>query len=219
MAVGSISLNNMSVQTRGGLNQALLMPKLQFRFRVSLSNFGDGSQDGIEITKQVMDVSRPNVSFTNIPVNVYNSVINLAGKHAWQPLNLNVRDDALGNVTHAVGAQMQKQMDMMQQASAHAAQDYKFEMDIEILDGDNGTGQPIVLEMWEIYGCYISTANYNALNYATSEVVSIGLTIQFDNAIQVKNNAAYGVGQPTFRAGRDLATGIGTTGFNNNTVF
>ena len=43
-------------------SQSLLMPKLQYRFRVTLQNFGV-STPTTELTKQVMDVTRPSVSF------------------------------------------------------------------------------------------------------------------------------------------------------------
>jgi hypothetical protein len=57
------SLNNISVPTEGaGSNQSLLMPKLQYRFRVILEGFGAGA-DLREMTRQVVDVTRPNVSF------------------------------------------------------------------------------------------------------------------------------------------------------------
>ena len=42
-------------------NQGLLMPKLQYRFRVSLENFGV-STPTTELTKQVVDITRPNLS-------------------------------------------------------------------------------------------------------------------------------------------------------------
>ena len=38
-------------------NQGLLMPKLQYRFRVSLENFGV-STSTTELTKQVVDISK-----------------------------------------------------------------------------------------------------------------------------------------------------------------
>ena len=51
--------------------QGLLMPKLQYRFRVTFNNFGV-STPTTELTKQVIDVSRPTVSFDPIVVDVYN---------------------------------------------------------------------------------------------------------------------------------------------------
>jgi len=132
----------------------------------------------------------------------------LAGRHEWQPLTVNVRDDASGSVSKLVGQQLQKQMDFVEQASAATGQDYKFQTNIEILDGGNGAYVPGVLETWELYGCYIKGATYNALNYATSEAVTIALTIAYDNAIQ--SPLSSGVGAPIGRIlGGASATGIG----------
>ena len=207
MATASQSLFNMTVASdNAGGNQGLLMPKLQFRFRVNFLNFGTNTST-IELTKQVIDCSRPNVQFTEITLPIYNSTMYLAGKHAWQTLSVNIRDDASNSVTKLVGQQLQKQMDFVEQASAATGQDYKFQTNIEILDGGNGTTAPIVLETWECYGCFLQTANYNTLNYGTSDVVTIALTLRFDNAIQ--SPIGSGVGSTIGRTVGSLATGIG----------
>jgi hypothetical protein len=207
MATASQSLFNMTVASdNAGGNQGLLMPKLQFRFRVNFLNFGTDTST-IELTKQVIDCSRPNVQFTEITLPIYNSTMYLAGKHAWQTLSVNIRDDASNSVSKLVGQQLQKQMDFVEQASAASGQDYKFQTNIEILDGGNGTTAPIVLETWECYGCFLQTANYNTLNYATSDVVTIALTIRFDNAIQSPIDS--GVGSTVARTLGSIATGIG----------
>jgi hypothetical protein len=209
MATASQSLFNMSVATdNAGGNQGLLMPKLQYRFRVSFLNLGRGNT--VELTKQVVDITRPNISFAEIPLQVYNSTIKIAGKHTWSDLTVNIRDDAQGHVSRLVGQQLQKQLDFVEQASASTAQDYKFQTNIEVLDGGNGTSVPIVLETWEVYGCYLKTANYNNLNYGTSEAVTIQLAISFDNAIQ--SPLGTGVGAFVGRTYGALTTGIGSFG-------
>jgi len=209
MATASQSLFNMTVASdNAGGNQGLLMPKLQFRFRVNFLNFGVDAAGGLSLTKQVIDCSRPNLSFAEIPLQVYNSVIKLAGKHTWADINVNVRDDASGTVAKAVGQQLQKQLDFVEQASAATGQDYKFQTNIEILDGGNGTAAPVVIDTWELYGCFLKSANYNTLNYGTSEAVTIALAITYDNAIQ--SPLTSGVGQSIGRIlSGDSATGIG----------
>jgi hypothetical protein len=191
-----------------GGNQGLLMPKLQYRFRVNFLNIGTSASTQ-ELTKQVIDVTRPSVSFGEITLPVYNSTMYLAGRHEWQPLTINVRDDASGSVSKLVGQQLQKQMDFVQQASAASGQDYKFQTNIEILDGGNGTSAPVVLETWEVYGCFLQAANYNNLAYGSNEVVTIQMSIRYDNALQAPFSA--GVGTSVSRTLGSIATGIGST--------
>jgi hypothetical protein len=209
MATASQSLFNMTVGADNTpSSQGLLMPKLQYRFRALFLNFGVGGSTQ-ELTKQVIDIARPQVSFTEIPIDIYNSKMYLAGKHEWTTTTINLRDDAGGNVSKLVGQQIQKQMDFVEQASAATAQDYKFQINYEVLDGGNGTLTPTVLETWELYGCFIQNVNYNAMNYSASEAATISLTIRYDNAIQ--SPLSSGIGTSVGRAfGGTAATGLGS---------
>lgn len=189
-------------------NQALLMPKLQYRFRVTFANFGITTPT-TELTKQVIDVTRPNLTFDDITLDVYNSRIYLAGKHTWDPITLTLREDVGGFVQQLVGEQLQKQFDFYEQVSAASGIDYKFSLRIEILDGGNGVNIPGVLETTEMYGCYVQNANYNQLSYATSDAVTLTLSIKFDNCIQTPFDRA-GIGIPIGpRTTGTLATGGG----------
>ena len=208
MAAASQSVFNMTVASdNAGGNQGLLMPKLQYRFRVNFLNIGT-SASSVELTKQVVDINRPQITFDEITLPVYNSTLYLAGRHTWNELTVNLRDDAQGSVSKIVGQQVQKQLDMVEQASAATGQDYKFQTNIEILDGGNGTAVPQVLETWECYGCYLKTANYGALNYGSNEIATIALTIRYDNAVQ--SPLSSGVGTNIGRVlGGSIVTGIG----------
>ena len=215
MASASATLTNLSVKPEGGENQNLLMPKLQYRFRVNFINFGFDDDSSLVLTRQIVDCARPQVQFDEITMNVYNSRVYLAGKHTWQTLAINVRDDASGNVSKAVGAQLQRQLDFYEQSSASSGSDYKFMTQIQILDGGNGISTPGVLENWNLVGCYLQQANYQTLAYGTSDAVTIALTLRFDNAIQMNKGGTAvdaegaGVGQSglqTFPSSTDTAT-------------
>jgi hypothetical protein len=195
------------------------MPKLKYRFRVTLNGFGPpgNANDATEITKQVVDITRPTIAFDPIVIDVYNSRINLAGKHTWTPLALNVRDDVSGGVSKLVGLQLQKQFDFFEQASAASGIDYKFKTNIEILDGGNGVGAaPIILEKWEVYGCYLENVNYNNLAYSENAAATITMSIKYDNALQFgkEGTTLSGVGEANVRntAGNGSATGAGNLG-------
>lgn len=201
------SLNRMTTPLAGDQSsstQGLLMPKLAYRFRVIFENFGVSTPRS-ELTKQVIDFKRPDVSFANIDIDVYNSQVRLAGKHSWSDVSVNLRDDATGAVARLVGEQMQKQFDFMEQASASSGIDYKFTTRCEILDGGNGAHEPTVLETWELYGCYITSADYNQLAYDQSAPVTIGLSIRFDNALQTPLGS--GIGTDVGRTLGDVVTG------------
>ena len=205
MAVSSLTRMTVPLASDQSLStQGLLMPKLKYRFRVMLENFGIQTPR-TELTKQVMDFTRPSVSFEETMIDVYNSKLYLAGKHTWEALTINLRDDASGQVSRLVGEQLQKQLDFMEQASAASGIDYKFTTKCEILDGGNGTVQPIVLETWEMYGCFLSSVNYNDLNYGDSGPVTITMNIRFDNALQTPIGS--GVGAVVARTVNDVITG------------
>jgi hypothetical protein len=211
MAISSLSKFTVPLASdQSSSSQGLLMPKLKYRFRVTLDGFGANSEATTELTKQVMDVTRPTIAFDPITIDVYNSRINLAGKHTWTPLTLNVRDDVNGNVSKLVGLQLQKQFDFFEQASAASGIDYKFLTRIEILDGGNGSFAPAVLETWEVYGCYLENVNYNNLAYNANEHASVTLSIKYDNALQKSDGS--GVGTNVGRGQNTMTTGAGNLG-------
>jgi hypothetical protein len=208
MAIASLS--KLSVPLPAGqsaMSQGLLMPKLKYRFRVQLQNFGV-TKPTTEITKQVMNVTRPKVTFENMELHVYNSKINYAGKHTWDPITLVIRDDQSSAVSKLVGEQIQKQFDFYEQASASSGIDYKFTTVIEILDGGNGAFEPAVLETFELLGCYVTDATYQQVDYSSSEALDISLSIKFDNAIQTDTAGnPIGIGTNVGRTLGSLATG------------
>lgn len=171
----AVNLDKFNVD--GGTQGVLVQPKLSYRFRVLLNEFGSG--ENLELTSQVVSASRPSMTHDDVIIDVYNSRINLAGKHTWDPITLTVRDDVTGLVARAIAAQMQKQVDHANQGSVRAGGGYKFGMAIQNLDGS----QPAeVLDSWQLAGCYIQNVNYGENNYATSDALQITIAIKYDNA-------------------------------------
>ena len=208
MAVAS--LTNFTVPLAGGssaTSQGLLMPKLKFRFRLSFINFGVSQGQVVELTKQVADTKRPSVKFAPVTVDIYNSKVYFQGKPEWDEVTVNLHDDSTGAVSKLVGEQIQKQFDFQEQASAASGIDYKFQLQMDILDGGNGAATPNVLESWALYGCFLSSVDYGEMNYNSNDPMMIALSIRYDNAEQLPaGGQTAGVG-----FGTSIAKNIGAT--------
>ncbi len=210
MPVSSLNKFTVPLATdQSSASQGLLMPKLKYRFRVTLENFGVPGTPTTEITKQVANVSRPQMSFEEIKLPVYNSTVKLAGKHSWSNATLSLRDDVSNAVTKLVGQQLQKQFDFFEQSSAASGIDYKFTMRVELLDGGNGAYEPTVLESFQYLGCFIQQVEYQGGDYSSAtDPMDIKLTIAYDNALQYGTGGApTGIGENIGRTVRSLAIG------------
>lgn len=198
-------LTQFGVPTTG--TNAMVMPKLQYRFRVNLYDFGRNNGSTVEMTQNVVSVTRPSLTHDEVTLDAYNSRAYLAGKHSWEPITLTLRDDINGTVTKHVASQLQKQLNQGLQSAPTAGRDYKFGLVIEQLDGS----QPgLVIESWSLNGCFIQNVNYGENNYATSDVMQITLQIRYD-AADIHGEA---VGSATTQGG--LTTGVLPIGAGNS---
>ena len=69
---------------RGGI----LQPKLKYRFRVRFTNFGNLGASPLQLTQQVMSVTRPKVSHEEVPSHSYNSIAYMQGNTLGKQLLL-----------------------------------------------------------------------------------------------------------------------------------
>ena len=207
MAVSSLTRMTVPLASdQSSPTQGLLMPKLKYRYRVVFENLGV-TTPRTELTKQVMTFNRPTINFEEIEIPIYNSRMYLAGRQTWDAVSATFRDDAGGHVSRLIGEQLQKQMDTMEQASASSGIDYKFTTRCEVLDGGNGTSAPVVLETWELYGCFLVSANYGDLDYGSNDPATIEISVRYDNAVQTPNGE--GVGTNVGRTTSTNSTGAG----------
>ena len=161
-----------------GTKLGMLQPKLAYRFRIVFQNFGT-NQNLRELTSSVQSVGRPSVTHEEVPVHSYNSIAYAMGKHAWQPIEIMVRDDITNAVTSAVSSQVQRQLNHFEQIGPVAGTNYKFGMQIHTLDGGNGEE----LESWQLDGCFLTNVVNNEFNYESGgEFMRIQMTVRYDNA-------------------------------------
>jgi len=166
------------VPVTGATGSGILMPKLKYRFRVTMLGGFAGEPEARALTQNVMTVTRPSVTYEEVILDSYNSKSYVQGKHTWETITLAMRDDITNSVSKLVGAQVQRQLNHFQQTTPAAGNDYKFDMHIEVLDGVNAGAS----EVWFLEGCFLTTVNYGDNDYSASDSATIELTIRFDNA-------------------------------------
>lgn len=171
-------LTNLGVPSNSGA-QPTLMPKLSYRFRVTFNGIAGKSAE--VVTNNVNSVTRPELSHEEVVIDTYNSKIYMAGKHSWNQITVEMRDDVDSETSFILDQQVARQIDMAEQSAPRAASSYKFSMKIENLDG--GRADTDVLDTWNLAGCYIAQLNYGESNYSNgSALQTITMQIRYDNA-------------------------------------
>ena len=187
------TLSQMGVPAAGF---GILQPKQKNRWQVTFTKLASlvPAVSSRDITRQAVEVDRPNISFSEIPIHRYNSVAYIAGKYEWEPIKITVEDDLTGLASSAIQGQLETQQrligaDLTGQwlASAATGSDYKFGTILQMLDGNEG-----VVEQWELSGCFIKSADYGQVTYENGEAVTISLSIRFDHALQTITGQGYG---------------------------
>lgn len=181
-----------------GAGFGILHPKQRHRWQITFVGLGRlvGGAESLsrEITRQATTVSRPNLTFGEVPIHRYNSVAYVAGKHEWSPVNLTVEDDITGLASSAVQAQLETQQRLIGADlpgawlnSGATGSDYKFGTILQLLDGNEGT-----VEQWRLEGCFILSADYGDLDYSDSGAATINLQLRYDHARQELSGQGYG---------------------------
>lgn len=169
-----------------GVGLGILHPKQQNRFRVFFSNIGGaGGVDSQPLSMQVINTSKPSLTFDKVQLDRYTARSYVAGKYTFEPIQITLEDDVTGTASKVIQDQVQGQQFLIGAEGQFLAQRgegnlYKFVMTLDTLDGND-----VVTEEWIMEGCWLETVNYGTLDYASSEVVTIELTVAYDHARQV----------------------------------
>ena len=105
-------------------------------------------------------------------------------------MNLRAKNDINNNISKLVGQQVQKQLNHFEQTSPIAGEDYKFNMQIEVLDGSTADA----MEVWNLEGCFLTNIDYSESDYATSEPVTVSMTVRMDNCVHEEGTSAVTAG-------------------------
>ena len=173
-----------------------LQPKMKNKWQVTFTGLAAlvSSANSRDLTRQAINVDRPNLDFEELPIHRYNSTAYVAGKYTWDPLSLVVEDDMTGLASAALQGQAETQQRLIGGDlpgnwlnTAATGSDYKFGLTLQLLDGNEG-----VIEEWLYEGCWFKNIKFNTMAYESSDIMTIDLTLRFDHARQILTGQGYG---------------------------
>lgn len=121
--------------------------------------------------------ARPQRVFEEITIDWINHKRYLAGKHEFQPLQIELYDPIAPSGAQQVEEWLRLNFESVSGRSGYA-DFYKRDIQLKMLD-PVGT----VVELWDIKGAWAKDVNYNDLAMDNNEAAIITVQIRFDNAV------------------------------------
>ena len=143
-------------------------PKQQHRFIMEI--------DGIP-GFTIKASARPTITRNPITLDHINLKRYVAGKAEWQPITLTLYDPVVPSAAQAVMEWVRLHHESVTGRDGYA-DFYKKDINIEILGpvGDK-------VEKWDLKGTWITSADFQTLDWASDETLNIELELKFDYAI------------------------------------
>jgi hypothetical protein len=187
------SLANFGVPGLNGDKAAVLQPILSNRFRALFFNFGATQEPApYDLTRQIKRMGRPKLTYDIQTLYSYVSTVYINTRAEWNELTIEFFDDITNSVHRRVMNQNSKQQNFFDQTMSRAGENYKFEMDLDILAGGQSAGgvaaDPNILQKWCFAGCQITDYDGGELTYESAEPMLITLTVRYDNVIGFDQN-------------------------------
>ena len=152
-------------------NQAMFTPfepKLKNRFVMSI--------DGIP-AYLIKTANRPTISFEEVELNHMNVKRWVKGKATWETIEITMYDPVVPSAAQSVMEWIRLSHESVTGRDGYS-DFYKKDVDFQVL-GPVGD----VVEQWKLKGTWIQSANFNDLDFASSDPVEISLTLRYDYAI------------------------------------
>jgi hypothetical protein len=187
------SLINFGVPGISGERAAPLQPIMGNKFRITFYDFGDpGNTAPYVCTQQLRSASLPTLTFGTQTLYSYVSTVYIATRAEWSEMTIKFLDDITSGVTRIVEEQQAKQQNMFDQTTSRAGENYKFEMDLDMLAGGATAGpssnDPNILRRYSYAGCLIVSKRGPDLSYENANGIEFDITVKYDNVVAFDNN-------------------------------
>jgi len=152
-------------------NQAMFTPfepKLKNRFLMSI--------DGI-LAYLIKTAGRPAITFEEVELNHLNVKRFVKGKGTWDTIDITLYDPIVPSAAQSVMEWIRLSHESVTGRDGYS-DFYKKEIDFLVL-GPVGD----VVEKWKLKGAWIVSANFNDMDFSSSEPAEITCTLRYDYAI------------------------------------
>ena len=125
----------------------------------------------------VSDTQRPSISIGSTPIKFINSYRNVSGKLEFGDITVKLHDPIAPSGAQQVMEWIRTHYESVSGRAGYA-DFYKRDLQLKMLD-PIGT----VVELWDIKGALITSANYGSLSYGGDDIMMIDLTLKIDNCV------------------------------------
>lgn len=187
------SLSNFGVPGLNGDRSAVLQPVFPFKFRALFYNFGENSEPApYDLTRQIKKFPQPQQQTDEQILYSYVSTVYVASRAEWQELAIEFYDDITNSVMRRSEGQLSKQQNFFDQTTSRAGENYKFEMDLDLLGGGASAGgsvaDPNIIRKWCFSGCWVKVNDYGEMDQENMTPMVISLTLRYDNVVGFDQN-------------------------------
>ena len=125
----------------------------------------------------VKTMARPSITFEEVELHHINVKRYVHGKATWEPIEVTLYDPVVPSAAQGVMEWIRLHHESVTGRDGYS-DFYKKDIDFNVL-GPVGD----IVEQWKLKGAFIQAANFNDLDYASSDPVDISLTLRYDYAI------------------------------------
>tara|TARA_B100000700_G_C15003113_1_gene837260 strand:+ start:1103 stop:1591 length:489 start_codon:yes stop_codon:yes gene_type:complete len=143
-------------------------PKRNYRWVLAIEGI-----DSFLITK----TARPTITFTDKKIEFINSYRMVSGKLSFGDMSVTLHDPIAPSGAQQVMEWIRTHYESVSGRAGYA-DFYKRDIQIKLLD-PIGT----VVELWDVKGAIINSANFQSLDYTGDDTMMIDLTLKFDNCV------------------------------------
>lgn len=155
------------------LNVVDMLPN---KFEPKLKNRWVFAIEGLD-SYLIKSASRPSISIESQTISYMNSKRYVAGLASFEAMNVTLHDPIAPSGAQQVMEWVRTHFESVSGRAGYA-DFYKRDCQLKLVD-PIGT----VIELWDIKGCFLTSAGFGDLSYEDGTPAEISLTIQFDNAV------------------------------------